>query len=253
VRRIPHCVENVASRVVDTEGTPPGGDEDSLEELIPVVRRGLEAGDHLALMGLASATLAILLHSPGAPDGDLEGTSHPTDRVIEHVVLRYVEQGSTEALAYAAAMTTLVPPGPLRTSLRGALDGVEDDLPEWLARIDQTRLETPTIVRDLFDDDEWLLAGIRFVDEGRLSFRISIDHGADGAVIDGALMRQTVGEVCAQLRARASEDEVAINDVARDELAERYRDALAVAADEGPRTETWPSGRPLVEWALRLD
>jgi hypothetical protein len=216
-------------------------DEGTLEELIPIVRRSLDSGDHLALMGLASATLAIVRHpaEPAAPVGD--GAS---DRVLEHLVLRYVE------LAYASAMTALVEPGPLRTSLRGALDGVDDQLPGWLADIDRTRLDTPTVVRDLFDDDEWLLAGMRFVDDGCAAFRVSVDHGAEGAVVDAVLMRRTVDEVRQQLRATAPEDEVAITDVSAAELAERYADA--VAAGEDARTDTWPSSRPLIEWALRL-
>jgi hypothetical protein len=148
---------------VEAEGTSPD-DEGSLEELIPIVRRSLDSGDHLALMGLASATLAI--------------------------------------------------------------------------------------VRDLFDDDEWLLAGMRFVDDGRAAFRVSVDHGAEGAVVDAVLMRQTVDEVRQQLRATAPEYEVAITDVSASELAERYADA--VAAGEDARTDTWPSSRPLIEWALRL-
>jgi hypothetical protein len=231
---------------VEAEGTSPD-DEGSLEELIPIVRRSLDSGDHLALMGLASATLAIVRHpaEPAAPVGD--GAS---DRVLEHLVLRYVEHASPEALAYASAMTALVEPGPLRTSLCGALDGVDDQLPGWLADIDRTRLDTPTVVRDLFDDDEWLLAGMRFVDDGRAAFRVSVDHGAEGAVVDAVLMRQTVDEVRQQLRATAPEDEVAITDVSASELAERYADA--VAAGEDARTDTWPSSRPLIEWALRL-
>jgi hypothetical protein len=32
----------------------------------------------------------------------------------------------------------------------------------------------------------------------------------------------------------------------------RYRDALAVDG-EPARTETWPSSRPLIEWALQLE
>jgi hypothetical protein len=232
---------------VEAEGTSPD-DEATLEELIPIVRRSLDSGDHLALMGLASATLAIVRHRADAP---AEVSGEASDRVLEHIVLRYVEHASPEALAYASAMTALVEPGPLRTSLRGALDGGDDELPGWLADIDRTRLDTPTVVRDLFDDDEWLLAGIRFVDDGRAAFRVSVDHGTEGAVVDAVLMRQTVDEVRLRLRTTASEDEVAIIDVSAAELAERYADAVA-AGDETARTDTWPSSRPLIEWALRL-
>jgi hypothetical protein len=223
-------------------------DEGTLEELIPIVRRGLDSGDHLALLGLASATLAIVRHptEPAAQVGD-----RASGRVLEHIVLRYVEHSSPEALAFASAMTALVEPGPLRTSLRGALDGVDDELPGWLADIDRARLDTPTVVRDLFDDDEWLLAGVRFVDGGRAAFRVSVDHGAEGAVVDAVLMRQTVDEVRQQLRATAPEDEVTITDVSAAELAERYADAVA-ANEESARTDTSPSSRPLIEWALRL-
>ena len=150
-------------------------------------------------MGLASATVAIVVHRP---DTDPDFGGETAEQILEQLVLRYVEHGSPDALAYAAAVTALVPSGPSRASLRAALDGSDDDLPPWLARIDDARLESTAVVRDLFDDDEWLLGGIRFSDDGHASFRISIDHGADGAVVDAALMRQTVDEVLEQLRGR---------------------------------------------------
>lgn len=234
---------------MDTDGAPNAEDETSLEELMPIVRRGLESDDHLDLMGLASATLAIVMHPAGEPADPVDGAA---DTVIEHIVLRYVGHGTREALAYAAAMTALVPPGPLRSGLRGALDGVESALPAWLVDIDRSHLEQPTVVRDLFDDDEWLLVGIRFLDGGTISLRISIDHDANGRVVDAALMRQTVDEVRRQLRASAPEDVVSITDVTTPELTERFADAIAVDTDDPARTDTWPSSRPLVEWALSL-
>jgi len=220
-----------------------------------MVRRGLEPGAQLALMGLASATVAIVVHCPPAEPAF---GGEPADRILEQVVLRYVEHGSPDALAYAAALTALVPSGAMRSRLRAALDGSEDDLPRWLAEIDDARLESTTVVRDLFDDDEWLLGGVRFSDGGSTSFRVSIDHGADGAVVDAALMHQTVDEVLQQLRGGASEDEVRITEVTPDELARRYADAIAIADSIGDgtapaRSDTWPNSRPLIDWALQLE
>ncbi|HEY6531976.1 MAG TPA: hypothetical protein VIY72_06710 [Acidimicrobiales bacterium] len=234
---------------METDGST-ADDEATFEELLPIVRRALESGGHLDLMGLASATLAIVVH-PAEPAAESDGGDQ--DRAIEHVVRRAVDHGSPESLAYAAAMAALVPPGALQTRLRDGLDGAAHELPRWLAEIDRTRVEAPTIVRDLFDDDEWLLAGIRFSDDDRASFRVSIDHGADGAVVDAALMHQSVDEVRQQLRASAAEDEVTIADMLPGELAARYGEAAAMGDTLEPtRTDTWPSSRPLVDWLFRL-
>ena len=77
-----------------------------------------------------------------------------------------------------------------------------------LAPLDHAQLEHTTVVRDLFDDDEWLLAGIHLADGSRFAFRVEIDHNADSAVANAMAMPTAVDEVIERLRSAASADEV---------------------------------------------
>lgn len=235
----------------DVQPPPDDADEnEALDELLAIVRKHVTGGNPLDILGLASATLSIVLHP--APPVDIE-RELIRDRVIEDLVLRYVDLATTDSLTYATALAGLVADDTLRRSLRAALDGAESDIPRWLAELDDARLEQTTVVRDLFDDDEWLLAGIRLADDSRFAFRVEIDHNADSAVADALLMPTTVDEVTERLRATSPADEVAIVEVTPTDFWARYTEAVALAdtMDEPPRTDTWPMSRPLIEWALR--
>ncbi len=223
--------------------------DESIADLLPIVRRALSDGQPLAVLGLASATLAVILHP--APPLDVE-RELIRNRVIEDLVGRYVDIGTSESLAYAAALTGLLADESLRRTLRGALDGAESEIPGWLAQLDGARLEQTTVVRDLFDGDEWLLAGVALADGSRFAFRVEIDHDADSALTDAAMLPTTVDDVTQRLIATATQDEVTVTEISADEFWGRYTEALAVAETNGDpaRTETWPSCRPLIEWAL---
>ena len=227
----------------------PEPDDDTLHGLLPLFSQALATGRPLDVLGLASAALAILAFpaDESGPDPLLR------ERVVEELVGQAVAVGTSDALSLAVAVTELVADDALRRRLRASLDGAGSEVPPWLARLDEARLEATTVVRDLFDDDEWLLAGVRLADGTPFSFRVEIDHAADGALSDGSLMPATVEEVRDQLRAGPGADDVAVTEVTASELAARFADAVSVADTRGgtPATETWPSSRPLVEWALR--
>lgn len=228
----------------------PEPDDDTLHGLLPLFSQALATGRPLDVLGLTSAALAILTF----PNGEEPGPDPLLrERVVEELVGQAVDVGTSEALSLAVAVTALVPDDTLRRRLGASLDGAETEVPPWLARLDDARLETTTVVRDLFDDDEWLLAGVRLADGTRFSFRVEIDHAADGALADGSLMPATAEEVRDQLGAGPGADDVAVTDLTPAELSARYTEALTAAEARGGTapTETWPGCRPLVEWALR--
>jgi hypothetical protein len=224
-------------------------DNEALDDLLDIVRRHIESGNPLEILGLASATLAMVLFPDPPVDIDRELIR---DRVIEDVVLRYVDLGTSDSLIYATALAALVPSDATRRTLRAALDGSESEVPGWLSRLDDAELEQTTVVRDLFDDDEWLLAGIRLTDGSRFAFRVEIDHAAEGAASNATLMPTTVDQILGQLATAASTGEVSIVAVGSDDFWARYTEAVAIAdaADEPVRTDSWPLSRPLDEWAL---
>ena len=233
----------------DEDDAGDAGDDGSLEDLLELVAGALSTGQPLDVLGLASATLAIVLHP--RPPVDL-AREVVRERVLEDLVVRYVGLATPEALVYATAVAGLVADDTLRRRLRAALDGADADVPTWLARLDEAHLEQTTVVRDLFDDDEWLLGGVRLADGSRFAFRVEVDHNADGALGDAMLMPSTVDEITHRLRATSPADEVAIVELTPTDFWARYTEAAALAdhAEEPPRTDTWPSCRPLVEWAL---
>ena len=219
------------------------------DDLLPVIAKAVARGRPLDLLGLASATLAIVLHPRKEPTVDDELRQ---ETVVQELVQRYAAVGTSASTAFALALTALVPGEALRRRLRSSLDGAEDEVPRWVADLDAARLERTTVVRDLYDDDEWLLAELRLADDQRFAFRVEIDHDADGVLADAMLMPTTVDAVCERLKA-SSPDDVAFLDVTPEDFAARFAEAVALA-DANPereRTDTWPSSRPLVEWALR--
>ncbi len=224
-------------------------DEHPSDDLLPLIDKALATGRPLDLLGLASATLAIVVHPQREQTVDDELRR---ETVIQEMVQRYTAIGSSGALAFAMALAALVPDETLRRRLRSPLDGAEDEVPRWVAELDTASLERTTIVRDLYDDDEWLLAELRLADGGCFAFRVEIDHDADGVLADAMLMPTTVDEVCERLKA-SSADEVAFLDISPVDFAARYAEAVALAdaAPNHERTDTWPRSRPLVEWALR--
>ena len=202
------------------------------------------------MIGLGSATLSILFHPEPPVDIDRDLLR---EQVLEQMVTRYVELGTSDSLTFATVLVGMVADDTLRRRLLAALDGSEDEVPHWVADLAGAELEHTTIVRDLFDDDEWLLAGIRLADDSRFAFRIEIDHDADGSITDAMLMPTTVDEVCDRLRSGPGADEVAITEVTPEDFVDLYTEAVELtdARPEPTRTETWPSCRPAIEWALR--
>jgi hypothetical protein len=227
-----------------------GDDGDEPDDLLDLVGRYAATGQPIDVMGLASATLSILFHPE--PPADLD-RDLIREQVLEQMLTQYVDAGTSDSLTFANVLAALVAEETLRRRLFAALDGSEDEVPRWVAGLAGAELEQTTVVRDLFDDDEWLLAGVRLADDSRFAFRIEIDHDADGTITDAMLMPTTVDEVCDRLRSGPGADEVAITDVTPGDFVDLYTEAVELtdARPEPIRTETWPSCRPAIEWALR--
>jgi hypothetical protein len=225
---------------------------DSLDDLLQLIEQYASTGRPLDLLGLASSATAMVRH-PARTLDPLKAVLH--EQVLEAMVERYAELGTPESVAFAHALAGLVTDPTLRVRLDQHLaDAASVDLPEWLARLDEACLERPTLVRDLVDADEWLLAGVRLADGNRLTFRVEVDHDDDGIAAEGVLMALTVDAILERLQSTAPSDDVLITDLTGPELAARYREAIDArdARSDPPRSDTWPGARPLVEWALTL-
>jgi hypothetical protein len=226
-----------------------GGSEGdgAILDVLAMVGRAL-SGEPLELLGLASATVAQGRYPVGARDGDGQGGTG----VVEHLVDRLVAHASVAARAYAMAIDALLQPLGAARSVRAPADGALEQLPRWLVRLDHARLERPTIVRDVFADAEWLLAGVSLAGGCRFAFRIEVDHARDGALVDALLMPTSVEEVRDRLRGPVGGGAVSLTDVDVADLTARFTEAVLIGGllTDPPRTETWPSARPLVEWAL---
>jgi hypothetical protein len=231
---------------------PPSDPADEAQDwLLDKVRAALRLERPVELLGLASGALSIVAHPAPA---EVERYGRNRQRITEGLVLRYVDLDTHESLAFAQAVVALVADPEQRASLRAPLDGSDEHLPGWLVHLDDAVLEQAVLVDEVFEDDEWLVFGVRLADGHRFSFRAEVDHDADGAIVDVMLMTITVDEIVERIRGQAPEGEVTFTDLAPVDAATRFREAVALsdAMAEPPRTETWPSCRPLVEWALRL-
>src|SRR3954462_111727 len=90
-------------------------DEHPSDDLLPLIDKALATGRPLDLLGLASATLAIVVHPSQEQTVDDELRR---DTVIQEMVQRYTDIGSSGSLAFAMALTALVPDETLRRRLR---------------------------------------------------------------------------------------------------------------------------------------
>ena len=221
-----------------------------MEGLLGPVRRALADEEPAHLLGFASAALAIMVHPASF---EREKYERHRDRVVEELVLGYVDMHTHESIAFAAALTALVGDAALRRQLAGALDGADDDLPRWLVEVDQASLDRSVMVTEVFDDREWLLFGVRLTDDTSFSVRIEIDHSADGSVVDGSVLGASIDDVLDRIRSQSPAERVSVSDLQPAQAITRFCDAVEAAEGqaEPPRTATWPSCRPLVEWAVR--
>ena len=79
----------------------PADENEALDDLLAIVRGHVAGGNPLDILGLASATLSMILHPDPPVTVDRELVR---DKVIEDVVLRYVDLGTSDSLTYATAV-----------------------------------------------------------------------------------------------------------------------------------------------------
>ena len=205
------------------------------------MRRHIESGNLLEILALASATLSMVLFPATPVEIDQELVR---DRVIEDVVLRYVDLGTSDSLTYATALAGLMPSDSCRRHPARRPRRVRERDPAWLARLDDAELEKTTIVRDLYDDDEWLLAGVRLADGSRFAFRVEIDNAPTAPSATPASCPPPSTRSSGSFPKAASTGEVSIVEVDSDGLWARYAEAVAIAdaADRAVRTDRSPLG-----------
>ena len=179
---------------------------------------------------------------------------------LEHVGLHtfvgaVVGSGERAAIALAHALYAIESDTRESRLIARAIPTRRPALPAWISQLDQVEVETAFALHHLFDDSENLMVGLRLGDE-RFSLVTLVDHNLGTVVKDAYLTTEPVEQIRTFMQERTADEDMTTVDLSPADAAARLRQAirhfdLAVGLAEVLESETWPTIRPVVEWALR--
>lgn len=210
------------------------------------LRAALDDPSPIEFLLTASSIIAVLdprTDNPTAPE-----PVHPDyGMVIDALGL----DSTPESAALLAAMAVLLPDDLVRHRANRMYHKQKGQVPEWLARLGSARLERVLEIGHILHDGEDIVVSLRLATGQVLTIIVYIDHHWGSAVKDGFVTDEPAEAIQRQLLAAPDMHGADLDPAeARAKLAE----AIELSASLYPpvETETWPTCRPLLEWAMRL-
>lgn len=231
---------------------PPPREDDSGrdQELIKGLRRTLRGSEPLGFLAIVSGMLEVTdprRRNPFAPEQD----QFSQDDLVES----FVETPYAEATAALTAIRALTTDELLAARIRRELVTRRHPLPDWLAGLDQARVEPDVwfMTHVLGDGDDYLI-GVRLQSGHTLSALVYVDHNMGTVVKDAFVVPQPLREL-SQLMAQTISDVDQTLSLIDPAMARAVvEEAIAHGALLYPplESESWPMCRPIVEWMLRM-
>jgi Domain of unknown function (DUF6398) len=245
-----------ASRTDTTAGTSGharGGGSPAKPDLLTEIARTMSTGQPLDLLADVSGLITAL--DPRCKNPFDTSVSEGTGAVsLEELAQTFAEVDTPETSALLACLSQMASDDLVRARARRALAKRAHGLPDWLARLGETRVHRAVEMVEVLGDGDDLLLGVRLPAGQEIVLVVYIDHNMGTVVKDAFAVPGTLTEVLRAMRAKSDKRDVTFSDISLADAKARASDAVEVGARmfPPPESESWPACRPLVEWALRL-
>lgn len=217
------------------------------QELFQQLRVALRQDEPLSLMLLVSSMVEACdpRSSMFAPGAEIPS--------IEHLVASFLEPRYAETTAVLTLLREFIEDAELVAAIDAELAGRPHPLPRWLSRLDEAVPgEHPwKLAHELGDSTEYLFQ-IDFAGARVLTTFVHVDHIAGSAVTTAMFAPVSADDALEVIRPGLPPSLRHIGAVPED-----LRVAVAAGLELGrmlyppPEGESWPMGRPLLEWMLR--
>ncbi|WP_164700305.1 DUF6398 domain-containing protein [Modestobacter sp. KNN46-3] len=212
----------------------------------------LATGEPLGLLDVASAFLSATDPRRDSPFRSDDAESLPPR---EELVQAFLHVPRLESSALVAAVAGLTGDRVLRArvdrevALRGHV------LPRWLTELDRARAsDRAAEFGHVLGDGESLLLGVTLADASELAVSVYVDHNLGTVVKDALVVPGALPDLIVLMQDTTDDPDLGITELAPADVRARATEAIEHGARLSPplETDTWPTNRPLVEWALGL-
>lgn len=204
--------------------------------LTDILRRALARGHPLHLLDAASSMIHVARREPR--------DKSRMDNILTGLIgVRNRE--TTALLAVVAELLVDDPQAQLRC--QHELAARDEHLPRWIADLPQVDIYRAVRRTHVFGDVDELVVGMRLHGRHEMTIAVQLDHNMWSSIVDGGVLPDPIDDVLARMAELSSD-----TDVFEMPLADA-RAWIEDALDKptlGPKTETWPLYRGLVEWVV---
>lgn len=217
-----------------------------VQPLMAEIRARLRDDDPISLLSFISTIVA-------ATDGR-HGFQDTSPVALEDLVDTLIDIDIAETTAALHVLASLAPGDAIRARVTSALERRRQPMPGWLEHLSETTVTNAARIGFATEPGQNFLIEYRWPG-GQLATYVIFDEGRGRGVKDAFPAPDPI-EVIAHRMRDAAPRSVPFNRhqldlvTARATIAQSLADGAARPVDE--ENDTWPSGRPIVEWLLSL-
>jgi hypothetical protein len=227
----------------EAPGEPPEG-----MLLVEEVRRALDTGHPLDLLGMAS--LMIEASKPDPLAAYVKSRQQRDPIRLDDLVASFVGVHAPETTALLAVLAELLlDDQDLRLRCATEVAARHDSLPQWISGLPHVDVYRAVRMTHVLGDDDELVIGVRLAGGHELTCVAFIDHLRLSEVKDAFFVPDSIGRVLSAAAANNSDPDTSFVDLS---LADA-RAWIQHGLDRLPflvRTDSWPDCRPLVRWLI---
>ena len=220
------------------------------QELLQGLRRALRSESPLDLLALVSTMLTALdprSHNPFVRD--------EPQTTLEELVESMIGPSFAETTAVLMVMRHLVTDADLVARIDRALTSRRHPMPTWLARLGEAHAEPEvwTLTHALGDGDDYFV-GVSLSAGHALAALAYIDHNLGTVVKDAFVVPEPLNALLDHVSDAMVDPDQSLARVDPAKARAIIEQAIGLGARMYPplESDSWPAGRPLVEWMVRL-
>jgi hypothetical protein len=219
------------------------------QPLFEGIRRALRS-DHPMDLLMAVSSLMTATDERMQDPLSREHEGHVT---LAELIDSFVGVDYAETTAALTVLRQLVQDDLVAARIGQVLKGRRQPMPAWLTGLGTTAIERVVEMTHVLGDGDDYFLEVRLPAGEMMTALVYVDHNMGGIVKDAFVIAQPFADVEEVIHANA-EPGTTVADldaaVARAELTRAID--LGARTYPQPETDTWPAGRPLVEWLVRM-
>jgi hypothetical protein len=232
------------------EETPPETPEETPEGtlLVEEVRRALDTGHPLDLLGMAS--LMVEATKPNPLAAFVKSREQRATVRLDDLIAGFIDMQIPETTALLAVLAELlVDDEDLRLQCATEIAARHDSLPQWISRLPRTDVYRAVRMTHVLGDGDELLIGARLASGHELTCVVHIDHLSSSEIKDAFFVPDSIGRVVSVAEENNTDPDTSFVDMS---LADA-RAWIQYGLDRPLftlGTDSWPDCRTLVQWLI---